>query len=292
MNSPSFVRVVHFKGHHRIHWDRVILEAIRYGLMFFVIVLAALPLVWMFSSSLKRQVDIFAMPPIFFFTPTLQEYERVLYNPQFTLALGNSLLVAGGTTLLTLAVASLAGYALARYEFPGARLIILAILSARLIPGATMVIPYFVLFRTLGLTDTVHGLILAYTGFLLPFAAWLMYGFFLEIPSDIEDSGRIDGCSDLGVFWHIVLPLTRPWLGATAILVFLGAWNEFLYALILSGRQAKTLPIFLSGFIGEFRISWAGMFAAATVMVVPALILTLLAQKNLVRGLTAGAVKG
>ena len=182
MNSPSFVRVVHFKGHHRIHWDRVIWEAIRYGLMFFVIVLAALPLVWMFSSSLKRQVDIFAMPPIFFFTPTLQEYERVLYNPQFTLALGNSLLVAGGTTLLTLAVASLAWYALARYEFPGARLIILAILSARLIPGATMVIPYFVLFRTLGLTDTVHGLILAYTGFLLPFAAWLMYGFLLEIP--------------------------------------------------------------------------------------------------------------
>lgn len=154
--------------------------------------------------------------------------------------------MAGGTTLLTLAVASLAGYALARYEFPGARLIILAILSARLIPGATMVIPYFVLFRTLGLTDTVHGLILAYTGFLLPFAAWLMYGFFLEIPSDIEDSGRIDGCSYLGVFWHIVLPLTRPGLWATAILVFLGAWNEFLYALILSGRQAKTLPIFLS----------------------------------------------
>jgi multiple sugar transport system permease protein len=119
-----------------------------------------------------------------------------------------------------------------------------------------------------------------------------MYGFFLEIPADIEDSGRIDGCSDLEVFWHIALHLTRPGLGATMILVFLGAWNEFLFALILSGRLTKTLPIFLSGFIAEFKMSWGGLFAASTVMVVPALILTLLAQKNLVRGLTAGAVKG
>jgi multiple sugar transport system permease protein len=249
-------------------------------------------MVWTLSSSLKKQVDIFAMPPLFIFEPTLSEYERVLFNPEFTLALKNSILVSSGATLLTLAVSSLAGYALARYQFPGARLVILAVLSARLVPGATMIIPYFVLFRTLQLTDTLLGLVLAYSGFLLPFAAWLMYGFFLEIPADIEDSGRIDGCSDFEVFWHIALPLTRPGLGATMILVFLGAWNEFLFALILSGRLTKTLPIFLSGFIAEFKMSWGGLFAAATVMVVPALILTLLAQKNLVRGLTAGAVKG
>jgi multiple sugar transport system permease protein len=292
MVTQPLARFTHFFVRCRNRWTSLLWEMVAFSLIVLVIVLAILPLVWMVSSSLKYQVDIFAKPPVFFFTPTFQEYERVLYDPQFTLALKNSLLVAGGTTLLTLAIASLAGYALARYEFPGSRLVILAILSARLIPGATMVIPYFVLFRTLRLTDTVPGLMLAYAGFSLPFAAWLMYGFFLEVPSDIEDSGRIDGCSDLGVFWHIVLPLTRPGLGATAILVFLGAWNEFLYALILSGREAKTLPLFLSSFIGEFKMSWGGLFAAATVMVVPALILTLLAQKNLVRGLTAGAVKG
>ena len=148
-----------------------------------------------------------------------------------------------------------------------------------------MILPYFVLFRWFHLTDTLPGLILAYTGFSLPFAAWMMYGFFLEIPSDIEDSAMVDGCSDFGVFWRILLPLTTPGLTATAILVFLGSWNEFLFALVLTGSSAKTLPLYLSGFIAERSVFWGGLFSVASVIVLPAFILTLLVQRALVRGL-------
>src|SRR5262249_49397294 len=204
----------------------------------------------------------------------------------------NSLVVSGTVTLATLAIGSLAAHALARYEFRGAKAIAIAILSARLVPGATMIMPYYVLFRWYGLTNTIPGLALAYIGFSLPFACWLLYGFFLEIPSDVEDSARIDGCGDFAVFWRIVLPLTRPGLAATAILVFLGTWNEFLFALVLAGRDTRTLPVYLATFISERTVFWGSLFAVASVMVLPCLVLVLLVQRSLVRGLTAGAVKG
>jgi multiple sugar transport system permease protein len=206
--------------------------------------------------------------------------------------LSNSLLVSGATTLMVLVIGSLAAHALARYEFPAAKWIAIAILSARLVPGATMIMPYYVLFRWYGLVNTVPGLVLAYVGFSLPFACWLLYGFFLEIPSDVEDSARIDGCNDFDVFWRIVLPLTKPGLAATAILVFLNTWNEFLFALVLAGRDTRTLPVYLATFISERTVFWGNLFAVASVMVIPCLILVLCVQRSLVRGLTAGAVKG
>jgi len=256
------------------------------------LLLTAFPIFWIFSTSLKQEADFFITPPSILFTPTFANYQRAVLNPEFINYLVNSVLVSVAVTILALAAASLAAYALARYEFPGARLLALAILSARLVPGATMIIPYFVLFRWLRLTDSLPGLILAYTGFSLPFACWMLYGFFLEIPSDVEDSARIDGCSDFDVFHRIVLPLSLPGLGATAILVFLGAWNEFLFALILAGRSAKTLPLYLSSFIAERTVFWGGLFAVASVMIIPAFVLILIVQRSLVRGLTAGAVKG
>jgi multiple sugar transport system permease protein len=259
-----------------------------------VVVLISLltPIYWILTSSLKFERDFFVSPPAFLFQPTLVNYQRSLSDLQFLTYLGNSLMVSGATTLVVLVIGSLAAHALARYEFPAAKWIAIAILSARLVPGATMIMPYYVLFRWYGLVNTVPGLVLAYVGFTLPFACWLLYGFFLEIPSDVEDSARIDGCNDFDVFWRIVLPLTKPGLAATAILVFLNTWNEFLFALVLAGRDTRTLPVYLATFISERTVFWGNLFAVASVMVIPCLILVLCVQRSLVRGLTAGAVKG
>jgi multiple sugar transport system permease protein len=267
-------------------------KIVKYALVALVLFCLLLPIYWIFSSSIKPEREFFVNPPAFAFEPTLINYERTLADLQFLTYLRNSVVVSLSATALTLVVASLAAHGLARFYFPGAKLIAIAILAARLVPGATMVMPYYVLFRWYGLVNTLPGLILAYVGFSLPFACWLLYGFFLEIPSDVEDSARIDGCSDFGVFWRIVLPLTRPGLAAAAILVFLGTWNEFLFALVLAGRDTRTLPVYLATFISERTVFWGSLFSVASFMVLPCLILVLLVQRSLVRGLTAGAVKG
>ncbi len=274
-------------------WSALVWVILKYAMAILVLVTLLLPIYAVVTSSLKNDRDIFVHPPaIVAFQPTLTNYQQTLTNPDFLLFARNSLLVAFTVTVVTLAIACLAAHALARYEFPGAKLIALAILSARLVPGVAMIMPYYVIFRWYHLNGTLEGLMVGYTGFFLPFASWLMYGFFLEIPSDVEDSGRIDGCSDFGVFWRIVLPLTRPGLAATAILVFLGAWNEFFFALVITGRNTRTLPVYLATFISERTIFWGALFTVATLMAIPCLILVLLVQKSLVRGLTAGAVKG
>jgi multiple sugar transport system permease protein len=275
-----------------VNWSELAWEVLKYSLVVVVLIALLTPIYWIFASSLKFERDFFVSPPAFLFEPTLVNYQRSLSDLQFLTYLSNSLLVSGATTLTVLVIGSLAAHALARYEFPAAKWIAIAILSARLVPGATMIMPYYVLFRWYGLVNTVPGLVLAYVGFSLPFACWLLYGFFLEIPSDVEDSARIDGCNDFDVFWRIVLPLTKPGLAATAILVFLNTWNEFLFALVLAGRDTRTLPVYLATFISERTVFWGNLFAVASVMVIPCLILVLLVQRSLVRGLTAGAVKG
>jgi multiple sugar transport system permease protein len=267
-------------------------DALLHLLVLMVLISTLLPIWWILSTSFKREADFFITPPTIIFSPTLNNFQLAVFTPEFVRPLVNSLLVSVGVGLLALALGSLAAHALARYRFRGARLVALAILSARLIPSATMIIPYFTLFRGLGLIDTVPGLILAYTGFTLPFASWMMYGFFLDIPTELQDAALVDGCTDFQVFWRIALPLTRPGLGATFILVFLAAWNEFLYALTLSGRSAKTLPVYLASFVTERTVDWGALFAIASTMIVPAFVLALVVQGSLVRGLTAGAVKG
>jgi multiple sugar transport system permease protein len=267
-------------------------EVLKYTLVAIVLIMLLLPIYWIFSSSIKNERDFFVNPPALIFEPTLINYQRTLADLQFLTYLRNSLVVSLGAMLVTLLVATLAAHGLARFEFPGARFIAVAILAARLVPGATMVMPYYVLFRWYGLVNTIPGLILAYVGFSLPFACWLLYGFFLEVPSDVEDSARIDGCNDFDVFWRIILPLTRPGIAAAAILVFLGTWNEFLFALVLAGRDTRTLPVYLATFISERTVFWGSLFSVASFMVLPCLILVLFVQRSLVRGLTAGAVKG
>lgn len=259
------------------------------ALLFFSIT----PIIWLVATSFKRQADFFAYPPVILFAPTLTNFQSAVFgSPAFFDALWHSFFLATCVTAMAIGIGSLAGYALARYRFRGARAIGVAILASRLIPGATMVIPYFALMRQLHLTGTMLGLILTYSSFALGFCSWMMYGFFLELPRDLEEAALVDGATPYGAFWRVALPLALPGVIATGILAFIGSWNEFLYALIIGGRNTRTLPVELAGNITERSVNWGDLFAIATAMVVPVFILTLLVQRNLVRGLTAGAVKG
>ncbi len=263
----------------------------KYVTLFLLLAFVMFPVVWLFATSLKLEKDFFTSPPVFIFIPTLINFERI-FTSGFSLYLRNSVIVAATTTFLTVSIGCLAAYALARFKLRGAVVILLMILITRLVPGVTMVVPFFVLWQSLGLNDTLTGLILANTGFSLPLTTWLMYGFFLEIPPELDECAMADGCSQFGAFWRISFPLCLPGIGATAILTFIWVWNEFIFALVLTTRNAKTMPVHIASFIAERASYWGQMFAIGAIIVIPVFILVLFVQRTLIRGLTAGAVKG
>jgi multiple sugar transport system permease protein len=187
---------------------------------------------------------------------------------------------------------SLAAYGFARFPFKGSEVIKFFILVTRMIPRIALVVPYFLMMLHLGLLDTRSGLVLAYTSFALPFTIWLMIGFFDQVPRDIEEAALVDGCSPIRAFSTVTLPLVAPGLVVTSIFAFLLSWNEFLFALILSGVRSKTLPVVIAGFSTDVGPLYNDMSAAATLVMIPTVFLTFLLQRYVVRGLTLGAVKG
>ncbi len=251
-----------------------------------------IPLFWMLSASLKTDLLLYMKPPRWFFPPTLESYRKVLFNIPFGLYFLNSLVVAAGTTAGAMVLGCLAAYGFSRFLFRGAETIKFLILLTRMVPRIALVIPYFLMMLHLGMLDTRLGLILAYVSFALPFTVWLLIGFFDEVPRDIEEAALVDGCSRLGAFRRVVLPLAAPGLVVTSIFAFLLAWNEFLFALILSGVRSKTLPVVIAGFNTDVGPLYNEMTAAATLVMIPTVILTLVLQRYVVRGLTLGAVKG
>ncbi len=266
---------------------------VKYLILVLFILFSLFPIVWLVVTSFKPESDFFSFPPTFSFQPTLENYRRAIFNsPTFFPSLAHSFVLAMSVTFLSVLVGSTSGYALARFRFKGAKTLGVLILLSRLVPGAVMVIPYFALLRVIGLTGSMIGLIVTYTSFALGFCSWMMYGFFLELPRELEEAALIDGASYYGAFWRIAFPLAMPGITATGILVFISSWNEFLYALIIGGANTRTLPVELASNITDRSINWGNLFAIATCMVVPIFILAISVQRNLVRGLTAGAVKG
>ena len=235
---------------------------------------------------------MFSDPPKWIFKPTLEHYYKVFARQQLHKFMFNSLVVGLSTTVLSLVLGSLAGYSLARIDMKGKEKWAFLILLCKMIPAGALVVPMYYIVRRLGLANTYVGLIVAHTTFSLPFVVWMMRSFFQEIPVELEQAAMVDGCSRLGAFWRITAPLAAPGLTATGILTLLLSWNEFLFALVLSGRNTRTLPIGISAFIGSVSIDWGGSSAAAVVAMVPVFIAGLMVQKYLVRGLTMGAVKG
>lgn len=266
--------------------------------VFHVIALAILiayvmfPMVWLVVSTFKERVELFSKPPTLLpRTLQLREYVNLLHDPSFTLSVRNSLIVASATTLCTLAVGSLGAYAFARMQFPGRRQLYLTILATQMLPSITLVIPLFMLLRKLGLLYTFQGVILSYMAFTLPYVVWLLRAFFLSIPASIEEAARVDGCSRLSAIMKVVFPLSAPGLAATGIYAFVGAWNEFIFASIITNMATKTFPVRVAEFVGDRTIVYEAMFPAAVLGSLPVVLLVLVFQRQVIQGLTEGGVK-
>lgn len=251
-----------------------------------------IPIFMMVSQALKPERLMFTDPPTIFFTPILTHFFSIFSRNNIFLNIVNSGIVGAATMVLCVTLGVLCAYALSRIRIPGAHGIALLILITRMIPVSSLMMPIYVMMRKLGISGTHLAVILAHTTLNLPFAILMMKGFFQDIPMELEEAAQVDGCSRLHTFLRICLPLVAPGLATTSIMVLLNSWNEFMFALILSGRATRTLAVGISAFLGSVSIDWGSSSAAATLATLPIFIAGIFIQKYFVRGLTGGAVKG
>jgi multiple sugar transport system permease protein len=249
------------------------------------------PIYWLILTSIKPTEEIDRAVPVFFFRPTLENYYDLFARFSFARVLQNSFVVTSTTTVLVIAAGVLAAYALARMHVPGGKQIALWILSLRFIPTIAVGIPFYLMWQRLNLLDTYPGLILVYIAFNLPFAIWLMRGFLVDLPPDLDEAAMLDGLSRLQIIRRIIVPVASPGIAATAIFTFVFTWNEYLMALLLTSVRATTVPVTVSKFIMAYAILWGDVSAAAVIELVPMLFVVFLLQRHIVRGITLGAVK-
>lgn len=266
------------------------------GIKYLVIIglsaISLFPIFVLITTSLKTQAQSFSIPPVWLFIPILENYVDVLFQEKFLRYLSNSISVVLISTILTLIAGALAAYSLSRFRFIGRGVFSVATLILRMIAPAVLVVPLFVLWCKFGLINTKTGLMITYTGLNLPFAIWVLRSFISEIPVELDEAALMDGCSEIGIFFRIIFPLIIPGIAAVSIFVFRIAWNEFLLALVLTNRFTRTLPVATSLYLTDHGIQWAKLTAMGTLIALPALLFTFLAARRLIKGLTAGAVKG
>jgi multiple sugar transport system permease protein len=263
-----------------------------YVVVLLFLVWVVVPIATVFLNSFKPATAIFTPIPDFNFTPTLEHYDGVLAQGRFPRQIANSTIVAFGATLLSIFFGTPAAYALARIPFRGSRWWFRGFLFARMVPAVALVVPMFVLLQQVGLKNTYFGLMLTHTSFALPLVVWMMHSFFQEVPHEIEEAAVIDGATRFQAFRLVALPLVVPGLAVTAALTIFFSWNEFLFALVLSGPATQTVPIGVSAFVGTVSVDWGGSSAAAVIAMIPMFVIGLAIQPFLVRGLAFGAVKG
>ena len=252
------------------------------------------PVFWMVLSSFKDQRDIFTTPPKLFFSPTVANYVEYMQRADVWRRLVNTVIVATGAGVVSIIAGAMAGYALARIPLRGATTIGVLILLSRGVPPIALAVPMFLVARSLGVTDQHITLILAYCTFLIPYVMWLMRGFFLALPRELEEAAMIDGCSRFGAFVKIIVPISMPGLLSTLIFSMILAWEELLFALVLTNRYASTIPVAIAGIAGDTvnGANWGALTAVGTITVIPVVIFALLVQKWLIQGLADGATKG
>jgi len=260
-----------------------------YVLMAIVLIIMLFPFYWMILTSLRSQVDNTSPVPVWFFQPTLENFRNVISENDFIRYTWNSFVIATLSTGLGLVLGLPAAYSIARYKQNG---LALAILMARLTPYITYLVPWFLAFRSLGLIDTYFALTMTHLIVGMPLIIWIMISFFEDVPVDLEEAAYIDGASKLGTFIKVVLPLSAPGTVAAAILAFIFSWNQFLFSLVLSGPNTRPVPVAVFNFISYGQIDFGGLGAAAVLITLPVVLLTLLIQRWIVSGLTMGAVKG
>ena len=262
-----------------------------YAIVIVLAVLTIFPLVWMVLTSLTPQNQVFgALLPT---TLDLSGYGRIWTAGSFPHAFANSVLVTAMTVVIIVGVATLTGYAFARLTFPAREWIFYVFLAAMMIPGQAILVPMFIFLKQIHLLDTLPGLSFSYLGGALPFATFLMRAFFKTLPSELGDAGKIDGCSDFGVFRRVYLPLTSPGIATITIFQFVGTWNEFMFAnTLIATPELKTLQPALFAAVGQYSTDWPALTAGLTMATVPIVIVYLALQRQFIRGMTAGALKG
>ena len=265
-------------------------EAVRVGLILMAIFVMLVPIAWIFLAAFKTHVDVYQLK--LFFTPTLENFSVVFEQPyDLGAKLVNSTIVAGVTVLFAIPIATCAAYSFSRFRLTGETTMLVMILATQFVPAVVIVLPFFVMFRDLGLLDTRLGLILVNLAIVMPFAIWMIKGFIDGIPQDTEEAAMVDGATRLQVIRSIVLPMAAPGLLTAGIFCFIIAWNEFLFALILTNKDAVTLPIGLALFKAEEGDLWNLLSAAGIIIMVPMFVLALLIRKYFMQGMTMGALR-
>ena len=265
---------------------------LHYAVLGVLSVLCLMPVVMMVLVSFKTEAQIFDTRWSWLFMPTMDNYRSVIQDGHIDRYLMNSIKVSVASTLITLTLGTMCAYAMARFRFLGREPLGYATLVLRTLPPAVLAVPVFVIWSAWGIADTLSGVVLVYVALNLPFTIWLLYGFVDQLPIELEEAAAIDGCGPFRVFWRIVLPLLKPGLAAAAIFTFRLAWNEFILSFILTNRVTRTLPASISNYITDTGVEWGKLMAAGVLIALPPLIFTFVAAKQIITGLTAGAVKG
>jgi multiple sugar transport system permease protein len=254
-------------------------------------IIGLIPIIWAFLTSIKNPVDAFTIPPTLIFEPTLKFHYDVWFEHGFWSFMLNSIIISVCTVLISVPIGALAGYAFARIRTRSSRSVLFGLLTLRMFPHILLVIPFYMFARYLNMIDTYLVMILAFVALNQPFTIWLMRSFFVDIPTELDEAAHIDGCNNWQTFIRVVLPVARPGIAVTTLFSLQLSYNEFLFALILSGSHTKTLPVAIASFGAEDISYWSLSAAGAIGISLPILIFVLLMQRHLVRGLTLGAVK-
>ena len=257
-----------------------------------VLVIALMPYVWIVLTSFKTRIDALADTPVWIFSPTFDHYPKIFIEKGYLPLAWNSAIVAFSTTALSLVVGTPAAYVFARHRFKAREDLFFFFLTTRMAPPIAIVVPMFLLFTELGITDQLIAVIMAHTSFNLSLVVWMMRGFFADIPPEVDEAAQMDGLSRAGTFLRVLVPMAAPGMAASAILCFILSWNEFLYAFILVAFEGRTLTVGIPGLMTPHGTLWGQVAAVAVIATLPIIAFTMLVQRHLVRGLTFGAVKG
>ena len=274
--------------------SKLIWDIAAYATLILLAFICIFPLIWTFLTSIKVEADIVTRDMVYLPTRfTFDWYVRLWSQSGYPVLVINSLIVTSLTVLICLLTGTIASYSFARFTFPGRTQLMLAYLVVRMFPAVLMIIPLFIVMRSVGMLDRTWGLAVAYTSFLLPLFVWMLKGFYDAAPRELESAARVDGSTRIGAMLRIVIPIARNGLAATCVFVAIAAWNEYLFALMLTTSQgSRTWPVGLQLMVGEFQLPWGMLAAGGMISILPVIVLFAIVQRVMVAGITAGAVKG